>query len=99
VKIIQDRQKLFDRTGDGEIAEVRAFAGVPFAGILKLRLQASQPFYGLVALLFQAIDFALQKGRSLCDAISDCFAAFDSGLDAFGCGIDGLGFVGFSDFA
>jgi hypothetical protein len=53
----------------------------------------------LVALLFEAIDFALQKGRSLCDVISGCFPAFSAGLDAFGCGIDGWGFVVFSDFA
>jgi hypothetical protein len=99
VKIIQYGQKLFDRAGDCEIAEIRPFAGVPFAGILKLCLQASQPFYGLVALLFQAIDFALQRGGSLCNGIRDGFAAFDPGFGAFGCDIDGLGFVLFGDFA
>ena len=51
MKIVQDGQKLLDRAGDREIAEIGPFARFPFAGILKFRLQARQPVYGLVALV------------------------------------------------
>ena len=75
MKIIQDGQKLLDRAGDREIAEIRPFARFPLPGILKLRLQTSQPVHRLVALAFEAIDFALQMSRSLCAAGLACTSA------------------------
>ena len=60
LKIVQHGQKLLDRAGNGEIAEVCPFARFPLAGILKFSLQTRQPVDQLVALALEAIDLALQ---------------------------------------
>src|SRR5580658_847037 len=59
-KIIEDRQKLFHRTRNCEIAEVCPLSCLALAGVLELRLQACQPVYRLVALRLEAIKLHLQ---------------------------------------
>lgn len=83
-KIIEDRQKLFHRTRNCKVAEVRALSRLALAGVLKLCLQARETVYRLVALRLEA--FKLELRLRFCAAGVGWILVLDPG-----CGrIDGL---------